>query len=460
MKEDTIVAISTPIGEGGIGIVRVSGPDAVPLAEKIFVPKKNRTWAKGPGYRLVYGTAVDPKNGMVIDEVLLSLMRSPYSYTTEDVVEFNCHGGIIAVRKVLEAMVGAGARLAEPGEFSLRAVLGGRIDLCQAEAVLDVIRAKTEEGLRVAQAQLQGRLSSEVQKLRRDAVALLSALEAGIDFPEDVPGPEHGELISEMENILLKGKKLLENAEAGSVYRDGITTVLAGKANVGKSSILNALAGKERAIVTAIPGTTRDVIEEVINMSGIPLRVMDTAGIREAVEEVERIGVARAREALAGAQLVLVVLDAVAGIGKEDEAVFSASTGRQRIVVVNKTDTGKMNVGQDEIKSLAGDARVVFVSALTGDGMDDLRQAICEKVFQGAVVKPDEVLVSRARHTEAIHRFVGGVEAAIDGLKSGVPEDLISIDLRAGITALGEITGENVTEDVIESIFRDFCVGK
>ncbi|MEW6183274.1 MAG: tRNA uridine-5-carboxymethylaminomethyl(34) synthesis GTPase MnmE [Bacillota bacterium] len=460
MEEDTIVAISTPLGEGGIGIVRLSGPEAVPLAEKVFRPKKNRGWAKGPGYRLVYGIAVDPRDGTIIDEVLLSLMRSPYSYTTEDVVEFNCHGGIVAVRKVLEALMSAGARLAGPGEFSMRAFLGGRIDLCQAEAVLDVIRAVTEEGLRVAQSQLQGRLTEKVRELRREAVALLSAVEAGIDFPEDVPGPDAEELVSGLESLLLKGKTLLENAEAGAVYRDGITTVLAGKANVGKSSILNALTGKEKAIVTDVPGTTRDVIEEIINVEGIPLRVVDTAGIREAVEEVERMGVARAREALAGAQLVLVVLDAVTGVTKEDEAVFSASRDRQRIVVVNKTDVGQINVNRGEIKSLAGDSPAVFISALTGHGLDQLRRAVCEKVFQGAVLRPEEVVVSRIRHAEAIGGFVDGVEAAASGLKSGFPEDLISLDLRAGITALGEITGENVTEDVIEAIFRDFCVGK
>jgi len=459
-KEDTIAAISTPLGEGGIGIVRVSGPEAIPVSQKVFRPKKNEAWSEGPGYRLVYGFVVDPQNGVVIDEVLLSLMRAPYSYTTEDVVELNCHGGIVAVKKVLEAVVAAGARPANPGEFTQRAFLAGRIDLCQAEAVLDVIRAATEEGFRVAQGQLQGRLSLEIGELRREAVALLCAVEAGLDFPEDVPGPDREELLAGLRGLKAKGRRLLENASAGAVYRDGVITVLAGKANVGKSSLLNALAGKDRAIVTAAPGTTRDVIEEVVNVDGVPLRVQDTAGIREAVEEVEKIGVNRAREALATAQLVLVVLDATAGVTAEDEAVFHAGAGRERIIVVNKMDAVPVPLDREKVDALAEGIPVVYISALTGQGLGKLRQAISEKVFGGAVLKPEEVVVSRVRHKEAINRFAAGIEAAVAGLTKGVPDDLISLDLRRGLEALGEITGETVTEDVIEGIFRDFCVGK
>ena len=460
MYEDTIAAISTPLGEGGIGIVRLSGPDAVAVAGKVFSPKRNFKWAEGPGYRLIYGFAVDPKTGVVIDEVLLSFMRAPHSYTTEDVVEFNCHGGFLAVKQVLEAVLSAGARLAQPGEFTQRAFLGGRIDLCQAEAVLDVIRAVTEEGFRVAQGQLQGRLSKEIKELRKQAVDLLSAVEAGIDFPEDVPGPDREDLLSGLRELESRGKELLKNASAGAVYRDGVVTVLAGKANVGKSSLLNALTGKERAIVTSLPGTTRDVIEEVINVDGIPLRVLDTAGIREAVEEVEKIGVSRAREALSSAQLVLNVVDATTGLTAEDEAVFQASTGRERIVVVNKIDAVKRPVDQEKLDELSGKLPVVYVSALNGTGLEKLREAITEKVFKGVVLRPEEVVVSRVRHREAVARFVKSVEAAIDGLTSGLPDDLVSLDLRAGAGALGEITGETVTEDVVEGIFRDFCVGK
>lgn len=460
MRGDTIAAIGTPLGEGGIGIVRVSGPDAIRIAEKVFLPRKKQDWAEGPGYRLFYGYAVDPENGAVIDEVLLSFMRAPYSYTTEDVVEVNCHGGFVAVRKVLEAVLRAGARLAEPGEFTQRAFLGGRIDLCQAEAVLDVIRAVTEEGLRVAQGQLQGRLTREIRALREEAVALLAAVEAGIDFPDDVPGPAREEVVQDLRALREKGEALLANAAAGAVYRDGVVTVLAGKANVGKSSLLNALAGRERAIVTAIPGTTRDIVEEIVNVNGIPLRVMDTAGIREAVEEVERIGVARAREALASAQLVIVVLDAAAGLTGEDEAVFRASAERERIVVVNKVDRVAEPLPPEAIRLLAAEAPVVYLSALTGAGLDRLRRAISEKVFGGRVLRPDEVLVSRVRHREALERFVGRIKAAEDGLSGGLPEDVASLDLRAAVAALGEITGETVTEDVVEGIFRDFCVGK
>lgn len=461
MREDTIAAIGTPLGEGGIGIVRVSGPDAVRIAKKVFLPRRKQDWAEGPGYRLFYGYAVDPENGMVIDEVLLSFMRAPYSYTTEDVVEVNCHGGFLAVRKVLEAVLRAGARLAEPGEFTQRAFLGGRIDLCQAEAVLDVIRAVTEEGLRVAQGQLQGRLSREIRMLREKAVALLAMVEAGIDFPDDVPGPAREDVLRDLRALRERGEALLANAEVGAVYRDGVVTVLAGKANVGKSSLLNALAGRERAIVTALPGTTRDIVEEIINVNGVPLRVLDTAGIREAVEEVERIGVARAREALATAQLVIVVLDAETGITGEDEAVFQASVGRERIVVVNKVDRVAEPLPPEAVRLLAAEeAPVVYLSALTGVGLDRLREVISEKIFGGRVLRPDEILVSRVRHREALGRFVGRIKAAEEGFLSGLPEDVASLDLRAAIDALGEITGETVAEDVVEGIFRDFCVGK
>jgi len=460
VREDTIAAIATPLGEGGIGIVRVSGPDAIGIARKVFLPKRKRDWAGGPGYRLFYGYVVDPGSKAVIDEVLLSFMRAPYSYTTEDVVEFNCHGGFIAVRKVLEAVLAAGARLAEPGEFTQRAFLGGRIDLCQAEAVLDVIRAVTEEGFRVAQGQLQGRLTREIRSLREGALAILCAIEAGIDFPDDVPGPPRREIIREMQALRARGEMLLTNAAAGAVYRDGVVTVLAGKANVGKSSLLNALAGRERAIVTASPGTTRDIVEEVVNVNGIPLRVLDTAGIREAVEEVERLGVAGAKEALSSAQLVLVVLDAATGITAEDEAVFLACKERERIVVVNKVDQVPEPLSPEELKPLAGDVPVVYLSALTGAGLEGLRQAISEKVFAGRVWRPDEILVSRIRHREALQRFIGGLKAAEEALTGGLPEDLASLDIRAAVAALGEITGETVTEDMVERIFRDFCVGK
>lgn len=460
MREDTIAAISTPLGEGGIGIVRVSGREAVAIAKRVFMAKKNRAWAEGPGYRLVYGFVLDPENGTVIDEVLLSFMRAPYSFTTEDVVEFNCHGGFIAVKKVLEAVLAAGARLAEPGEFTQRALLGGRIDLCQAEAVLDVIRAFTEEGLRVAQGQLLGRLTREIEGLREETVSVLSALEAGIDFPEDVPGIERRELLARLGELKRRGEALCENAAAGTVYRDGIMMVLAGRANVGKSSLLNALAGRDKAIVSAWPGTTRDIVEEIVNVKGIPVRILDTAGIRDAVEEVERIGVARAREALAGAQLVVVVLDAASGITREDKAVFEAAAGREQIVAVNKIDLSAAGISPAEIRALAGEVPVVKVSAVTGEGLESLRRAITEKVFGGRVLRPDEVLISRVRHREAVERYVAGIRAAIDGLNAGVPEDVVSLEIRAAATALGEITGETVTEDVIEGIFRDFCVGK
>lgn len=460
MREDTIAGISTPLGEGGIGIVRVSGRDAVAIGKRLFIAKKNRAWAEGPGYRLVYGFVLDPENGTVIDEVLLSFMRAPYSFTTEDVVEFNCHGGFIVVKKVLEAVLAAGARLAEPGEFTQRALLGGRIDLCQAEAVLDVIRAATEEGLRVAQGQLLGRLTREVKRLREATVSVLSAVEAGIDFPEDVPGPSRTDLLYSLEELRKQGAALIENAAAGAVYRDGITMVLGGRANVGKSSLLNALAGKDRAIVTKWPGTTRDIVEEIVNIEGIPVRILDTAGIRDAVEEVERIGVARAREALVSAQLVVIVLDAASGITREDKAVFEAAAGREQIVAVNKVDLKPAGISQADVQALAGEVPVVRVSALTGEGLEALRRAIAEKVFKGRVLRPDEVLISRVRHREAVKRYVSGISSAISGLTAGMPEDIVSLDIRAAVTALGEITGETVTEDVIEGIFRDFCVGK
>jgi tRNA modification GTPase len=458
--DDTIAAISTPIGEGGIGIVRMSGPEALPILQKIFVkgkPTKLQTRnfkLQTPNY-LYYGHIIDPDTSEVVDEVLVSYMKAPRTYTRQDVVEINCHGGIAPLRRTLELCLRLGARLASPGEFTLRAFINGRIDLAQAEAVLDIVRAKTEAGLRVAMGQLEGRLSNQVRALRRQLLDVLAYLEATIDFEEDEI-PER-DIAPDLEGVRQQLEKLLAHADRGIIYRQGIRTAIVGRPNVGKSSLLNALLRTSRAIVTPIPGTTRDTLEETLNLQGIPLVLVDTAGIVAETEDViERLSIERSRKALAQADLALLVVDGSEPLTEADRQIADLAAGKSAILVVNKIDLPRA-VGDLD---LLPEALRVEISALTGEGLEELEEAIVKVVFSGQVLASDELLVSSPRHKSILKRALDHVVHAQGAHAQGMPADFVAIDLTSAVNSLGEITGETVTEDLLETIFSEFCVGK
>ncbi|MBO8127862.1 MAG: tRNA uridine-5-carboxymethylaminomethyl(34) synthesis GTPase MnmE [Peptococcaceae bacterium] len=461
MVDDTIAAIATPFGEGGVGIVRISGPEAIMIAEKVFRPAKRKNWNKEPGYRMFYGHVVDPVSEEVIDEVLLALMRAPHSYTREDVVEISGHGGLVPLRKILKVVLAAGARLAEPGEFTKRAFLNGRLDLAQAEAVIDIIRAQTEDSLRIAVGQLEGKLSRTISAFREELVGVLAYVEAAIDFPEDeVPGAQVEDLVSRLRFLGERCEKLRQEAEAGRVYREGVATAIVGKPNVGKSSLLNALARNNRAIVTDIPGTTRDVIEEVINIRGVPFRILDTAGLRETQDAVEKIGVARAKEEAAGADLVITVLDASSGIRDEDKVALDLVGGRKGIVVINKCDVAACGITEEAVHNYMPGCPVVRTSLLEGWGVEKLEDVMVELVLGGRVRAGRGVLISNIRHQEALERARLHLREAADALENGLPVEMVAIDIREALEAFGNITGDTVSEEILDRIFSDFCIGK
>lgn len=461
MLQDSIAAIATPPGEGGIGIVRVSGPEALAIAGRIFRPAGNAEWRSGPGYRLYYGQVVDPKSGETVDEVLVGVMRAPRSYTREDVVEINGHGGIVPLRRILQLVLEGGARLAEPGEFTRRAFLNGRLDLVQAEAIVDVIRAHTGEGLRVALRQLRGELSERIGALRGVLLQVLAEMEASIDFPEedDIPETRVEVLIERLQDVEDGCVKLLSGADAGRIYRDGLAVAIVGKPNVGKSSLLNALLHEERAIVTDVPGTTRDVIEEQANIRGIGLRMLDTAGLRETDDKVERIGVARTHEVAAEADLVVVVLDSASGLQEEDRRVLAMVAGKPSVVLINKIDVAPDGIDPDELRALV-EAPVVRAAVLVGRGLEELEETIANMVLGGLVAGRDTIYLSNVRHKAALERARGYLVEVQGGLRLGLPMEMAVIDVRGAMDALGEITGETVGEDLLDRIFSEFCIGK
>jgi len=457
VREDTIAAIITPAGEGAVGIIRISGDKALLIAQKIFRPAKAEDIVKS-NYKLHYGHILSEK-GEVIDEVLLSVMHAPHTYTREDVVEINCHGGFVSLRESLRAVLAAGARMAEPGEFTKRAFLNGRIDLSQAESVIDIIRSKTETSLKVAVSQLAGGLSSKIAQLREKMIGILAGLEAAIDFPEDEIEESTREEMSNQSKIILQElNDLIDNAARGKVYREGIVTVIAGRPNVGKSSLLNALLGEERAIVTQVPGTTRDVIEETINIKGIPLRLTDTAGLREADDLVEKIGVKKTRDYLAGAGLVLYVTEACQGLMEEDMEILKTIDKEKIIIIFNKIDI--IGAGGKKIKKNAKGYASVRISALTGEGIPALKEIIGETAGGGKTDSTDSIIVSNVRHEEILRRSRGCLLEFIEGLSGYTSWDLLAVDARNALEALGEITGSTVSEDLLDRIFTDFCIGK
>nr|WP_308221602.1 tRNA uridine-5-carboxymethylaminomethyl(34) synthesis GTPase MnmE [Fuchsiella alkaliacetigena] len=460
--KDTIAAISTAVGEGGIGIVRVSGAEAISIVDQIFkaYAKPKQNLKEVAAYTAHYGHIIEPEIEQVVDEVICLVMKAPKTYTQEDIVEIHCHGGSVPLRKILSLVLDMGARLAEPGEFSKRAFLNGRIDLSQAEAIMDVITSKTEAGLQVAMDQLEGGLSKQIEDIRSKLLTLLANLEASIDFPEDeIEGFSFAEVEERLSEVLESVEDLLATSKKGRIIKEGIQTAIVGRPNVGKSSLLNALLRENRAIVTEIPGTTRDVIEEVINIQGIPLKIMDTAGIREAEDEVEKIGVARSQKFLQKADLVLLVLDANLGVTEEDREVMDLAADKDTIVVLNKIDL-ESNLDVETLKKELATERVIEVSATEEIGINDLEELISELVFAGQVEANDQTLVTSLRHQEALEAAYEYLLTVQETLAQDLPADFLTIDLKAALEELGKITGDTVGEDIIDQIFADFCLGK
>lgn len=454
---DTIAAIATPMGAGGIGIVRVSGPAAFAVLEAVFSP-----YGGGPAKvlaprSLVLGRLRHP-DGSIIDEILAVRFPAPASYTAEDVAELQCHGGSTVLREALHACLAAGARLAQPGEFTLRAFLNGRLDLSQAEAVQDIIQAKTKPALDLAEAQLAGALARALQPLEETLLDLLARLGAAADFPEEIEAIQPAALLQSLQKLDADAAALLVGAEQGRIYREGLAVVLFGPANAGKSSLLNALLGEERAIVTAAAGTTRDVIEESLNLSGLPLVLRDTAGLREAKDEAEAIGIGRGQQAAAAAEILLLVSAADAPLDADQLTTFLAEHAKQKILLVcNKADQSNAAYAQ-QLRMQANGLPLLLLSAKTGAGLPALRQALLDLALDGQA-EPTTPLAN-ARHQEALLRMREYLHAAIEALEAGLPQDLAAVDLEDAWQALGEISGKTAGESVLDAIFSTFCLGK
>ena len=461
MYMDTIAAISTPMGEGAIAIVRLSGDKAVEIADRIFCAPNNKQLAEQTTHTIHYGHLIEPKTNEIVEEVMLSLMRAPRTFTREDVVEINCHGGLTSVNRVLKLVLTNGARLAEPGEFTKRAFLNGRIDLSQAEAVMDLIRAKTDRAMNVALNQMDGKLSRLIGDLRQALLETLAQVEVNIDYPEydDVEEMTVPVLLEKCGWVSQEIDKLLQTSSQGKILREGLSTVILGRPNVGKSSLLNSLVQENKAIVTDIAGTTRDIIEEYVNVRGVPLRLVDTAGIRETEDIVERIGVERSRQVLREADLILFMLNGSEPLGDEDRRLFETIEAMDYIVVVNKTDLPQQ-IDMNEIKALAGNHRIVTTSLLEEQGVIELEEAIAALFFEGNVESGDLTYVSNARHIALLHQAKEAVEEAIHGAEAGVPVDMVQIDVTRTWEILGEIIGDTVQESLINQLFSQFCLGK
>ena len=458
--DDTIAAIATAPGEAGIGIVRISGEKAVDIIDKIFRSKENKKLSQYKPRRITYGYIIEPDKEEKIDEVLVSYMKAPNTYTKEDIVEINCHGGMISVKKILGLVLNFGARIADPGEFTKRAFLNGRIDLAQAEAIMDLISAKTEKGFDVALNQLEGFLSKEVSKTREKLLGMLAHIQVSIDFSEeDIDEITLDNLLENSKEVEKSIRKLLDTSHTGKIIREGLSTVIVGKPNVGKSSLLNALIRESRAIVTDVPGTTRDMIEEHFSVKGIPLRLIDTAGIRETEDIVEKIGVERSKELFNLADLIIVMLDASSNLTKEDLEIIDLIGSRRALIIINKTDLPQ-RLDVDEVRDIIGDKDIIEISILENIGIEKIEEALIDMVYQGEVKAKDSLLVTNMRHKNALERALKSIEDAIKAIKEQLPLDFIEVDIRDTWEALGEITGDAVGEDLLDHIFENFCIGK
>lgn len=459
--KDTVVAISTPLGEGGIGIIRISGPLALKTASRIIELPQGDNLEKVPSHTIKLSHLINPNTKERLDQVLVSVMRAPRTYTREDVVEINCHGGMVPLQVGLEAAIEAGARLAEPGEFTKRAFLNGRIDLAQAEAVVDIIRSKTEESLRIAMGQLNGRISLKAKEIRQEISEVLVQIEASIDFiDEDLEIMSPKEIAARLERVRRKLARLIGSAQAGRVYREGAKVAIAGRPNVGKSSLLNGLVQKDRVIVTPIPGTTRDVVEEIININGIPFRLRDTAGIRAPSNEVEKLGVEMSRKEIKEADVVLLVLDASQPLTTEDLKVAKGDKDKagKTIVVLNKID---LPLKIDE-RAVAKHFRekIIKTSATEEKGLKNLEKAMVDLVLSGEVALNGEVIVANVRHKRALEKAEADLQEARSIIQKAIPQEFVAAVLHDALDSMGEITGETVQDELLDKIFSQFCIGK
>lgn len=457
MDFDTIAAVATPLGEGGIAIIRVSGTQAVEAVDKIY--KGRHKLSTVDTHTIHYGHLVDSE-GDVLEEVMVSVMRAPRTFTREDVVEINCHGGIVSVKRVLDLVLEQGVRMAEPGEFTKRAFLNGRIDLSQAEAVIDLIRAKTDKAMKVALHQVQGKLSLLIEDLRRQLIELMAHIEVTIDYPEhDVDDVTRNLLAEKSRWVQEEIEKLLRTAKQGKILREGLSTVIVGRPNVGKSSLLNSLLQEVKAIVTDIPGTTRDIIEEYVNVRGIPLRLVDTAGIRDTEDIVERIGVEKSREMLSKADLVLLVLNYGEELTEEDRNLLQVVQPMNAIIIVNKVDLPQ-RIDLSEVQQMVGTMPIVMMSIAKEEGIERLEEAIASKFFSGSIQSDDLTYVSNARHIQLLREASQVIGEAIEAVESGLPVDMVAFDIRRTWELLGEVIGDTVSDDLISQIFAQFCLGK
>ncbi|OPX33030.1 MAG: tRNA uridine-5-carboxymethylaminomethyl(34) synthesis GTPase MnmE [Candidatus Latescibacteria bacterium 4484_181] len=456
LEDDTIVAISTPIGVGGIGIVRLSGPRSVEIVDSLFVGK--RRISRLPTYRLTYGRIVE--DGRQLDEVLVSVMRGPHSYTTEDVVEVNCHGGLVATQMVLEAVLRKGARLAEPGEFTQRAFLGGRIDLTQAEAVCDLVGSKTQLGHNLALSQLKGQLSQTLANIKGTLRKCMSLIEVSLDFPEeDIDFVSAEQLTQSLSEVSHELQNLLSSFERGRIVREGVKAVIVGRPNVGKSSLLNLLLGEERAIVTPVPGTTRDSIEEWFQVEGIPFKIVDTAGVRKSNDVVELEGRKRTEFHIEDADLLVAVLDASQPLRREDRLLARMLEGKEILVVLNKCDLKRV-LTKKQMAEIYSDAPIVEMSALKGWGVEEFKGELVGLVTSGMGNFREGVVITNQRHRDCLQRAKRAVEQACESLAAGLSFECAALDIREALEALRELVGEVTSEDILREIFSTFCIGK
>ena len=459
MDFDTITSISTPMGEGAIGIVRLSGPQAIEIGDILYKGKKKLSEVET--HTINYGHIIDPETNETVEEVMVSVLRAPKTFTRGDIIEINCHGGILTINRILELTMTYGARMAEPGEYTKRAFLNGRIDLSQAEAVMDFIRSKTDRASKVAMNQIEGRLSDLIKKQRQSILEILAQVEVNIDYPEydDVEDATTDFLLEQSKRIKEEINQLLETGAQGKIMREGLSTVIVGRPNVGKSSMLNNLIQDNKAIVTEVAGTTRDVLEEYVNVRGVPLRLVDTAGIRDTEDIVEKIGVERSRKALSEADLILFVLNNNEPLTEDDQTLFEVIKNEDVIVIINKTDL-EQRLDVSELREMIGDMPLIQTSMLKQEGIDELEIQIKDLFFGGEVQNQDMTYVSNSRHISLLKQARQSIQDAIDAAESGIPMDMVQIDLTRTWEILGEILGESASDELIDQLFSQFCLGK
>ena len=458
IHDDTISAVATALGDGGIGIIRISGNKAIEIANNIFRGINGKKAEDIKTHQVSYGHII--ADGEILDEVILIIMKAPNTYTREDVVEIHCHGGSLTVKHILDLTLRQGARLAEPGEFTKRAFLNGRLDLTQAQAVMDIIRSKTDASLKMALGHLSGQFADKISSFRHELLGMIAHLEASIDFPEDeIEEFAIADVKQKVNNLVAEINDLVATADTGKILREGLETAIIGKPNVGKSSLLNALLKEQRAIVTDIPGTTRDIIEEFINIEGIPLKIIDTAGIRETDDFVEQLGVEKAKTFIDNADLILVLLDSSKALTREDEEILLKIKDKKAIILVNKSDLTEV-LDCAYVQTVVQDKKIIKISTIDEVGLNELKQEIVNMVYHGKMPQSEGVFVNNVRQADLLRTVLKNLDEVLLTIESAMPADCIVIDLRTAWEKLGEITGDTVSDDIIDQIFTQFCIGK